>query len=87
MSEEPQEVVPKIRSAFYIDGFNLYHAIDEFKEPFLKWISYWTLAQILIPQKTEILVSVIWCTANRKDDYNKSVRHRAMRKAQNYMVF
>jgi hypothetical protein len=82
LSEEPQEVVPKIRSAFYIDGFNLYHAIDEFNEPFLKWISYWTLAQILIPKKTEILVSVIWCTANRKDDYKKSFRHKAMRTAQ-----
>lgn len=82
MSEEPQGAVPKIRSAFYIDGFNLYHAIDELKEPFLKWISYWTLAQIIIPKNTEVLVSVTWCTANRKDDYGKFSRHKIMKDAQ-----
>ena len=29
----------KVRAAFYIDGFNLYHAIDRMGQPHLKWLN------------------------------------------------
>ncbi|MBN8690243.1 MAG: NYN domain-containing protein [Armatimonadetes bacterium] len=33
-----------MRAGFYIDGFNLYHAIDELKAPNLKWVCYREIA-------------------------------------------
>ena len=29
----------------YIDGFNIYHAIDPIGDPKLKWLNYWTLSK------------------------------------------
>ena len=70
-----------IRAAFYIDGFNLYHAIDDLGQPHLKWLNLWALSASLIPQKSEQLVRVVWCTAIRTDDTEKMLRHRALIKA------
>ena len=50
----------KIRAAFYIDGFNLYHAIADLKEPFLKWLNLWELAATLIPRQSEEVVRVFF---------------------------
>jgi uncharacterized LabA/DUF88 family protein len=72
----------KIRAAFYIDGFNMYHAVENLGKPHLKWTSYWQLAQSIIPQKTEEVVSVTYCTAFYPGDEEKRWRHERMIGAQ-----
>lgn len=64
------------RAAFYIDGFNLYHAIDDLQQNHLKWLNMWALAELLIPSKSETLEKIVWCTAIRTDDPQKMLRHR-----------
>ncbi|MGK7654441.1 NYN domain-containing protein [Roseovarius sp. B08] len=65
-----------VSAAFYIDGFNLYHGIKDLGKDHLKWINYWKLAQLLIPQVSEELVKVVYCTAYYPDDEAKKERHR-----------
>ena len=64
------------RAAVYIDGFNLYHSIDDLGQNHLKWLNLWALGERLIPSRTQTLVKVVWCTAIRKDDVSKMLRHR-----------
>lgn len=63
------------RAALVIDGFNLYHAIDDLGENFLKWVNLWRLGEIIIPSHTESLVSVTFCTAFYPGDFGKRIRH------------
>src|SRR5664279_2305109 len=69
------------RAAFYIDGFNLYHAVDDLGQPHLKWLDLWALSERLIDPENEELVRVTWCTATLSDDVQKMLRHRAYKKA------
>lgn len=71
-----------LRSALYVDGFNMYHAIDDLKEPLLKWISYWKIGEIIIPSKSESLVKVAYCTAFYPGDSQKRWRHEQLINAQ-----
>jgi hypothetical protein len=32
----------------YIDGFNLYHAVDDLKDQSLKWLDLWALSASLL---------------------------------------
>lgn len=64
------------RAAFYIDGFNLYHAIDDLAQPHLKWLNLWKLSAMLIPQRSEQLDRVVWCTAVRTKNAAAMLRHR-----------
>ena len=52
----------KIPTITYIDGFNLYHSIDELGRPELKWLNLWSLAESLI-RKNEELVEVNYFSA------------------------
>lgn len=70
-----------IRSAFYVDGFNFYHAVADLNEPFLKWCNLRKLADILIPKQTETVVKVVYCSAYYPGDSNKRWRHEEYRKA------
>lgn len=70
-----------IRSAFYVDGFNLYHAVDDLGEQFLKWCNLWRLAEIVIPQQSETLVKVTFCTAFYPGSPDKRWRHGEFNKA------
>ncbi|MFN0262410.1 NYN domain-containing protein [Tepidamorphus sp. 3E244] len=70
-----------IRSAFYVDGFNLYHGISELNEDFLKWCNLWKLADLLIPSKSETLVKVVYCSAYYPGDSQKWWRHNEYKKA------
>lgn len=71
------------RAAFYVDGFNFYHALNDLGQPHLKWLNHWRLAEILIPTKSETLVKVAYCTAYYPD-FSKKVRHeRVVRALQN----
>ena len=64
------------RAAFYVDGYNLYHAIDDLNNPIknpqlqprgpfhhLKWLCLWTLAHRLISKGSESLQSVHYFSA------------------------
>jgi uncharacterized LabA/DUF88 family protein len=64
------------RAALYVDGFNLYHAIDDLHQNHLKWLNLWRLGELLIPSQSETLVKVVYCTAIRSDDPKKMIRHR-----------
>jgi hypothetical protein len=75
LNTQDQEEQKEIRAAFFIDGFNLYHAIDDLEQPHLKWISYSSLAKILLPKRTQVLVGVTWCTAYYPGDSKKKWRH------------
>jgi uncharacterized LabA/DUF88 family protein len=70
-----------MRAAFYIDGFNLYHPINDLNQPHLKWLNLWDLAQLLIPPQSETLVRVVFGTAIVTQDYNKIARHQQYMKA------
>ena len=70
-----------IRSAFYVDGFNLYHAVADLGEPFLKWCNLWRLAETLIPSQSEELVKVTFCTAFYPGSERKRWRHGEYNKA------
>lgn len=38
----------------YIDGFNLYHAIDELNRPHLKWLNLWALAETILREEERL---------------------------------
>lgn len=63
------------RAALYVDGFNLYHAVKDLNEQFLKWCNLWRLGELIIPAKTEKLVKVVFCTAYYPGDSKKRWRH------------
>ncbi|MGE0239893.1 MAG: NYN domain-containing protein [Parvibaculaceae bacterium] len=65
-----------LKAAFYYDGFNLYHAISDLGESYLKWCNLWELAERLIPKQTEELVKVVFCTAFYPGDERKKWRHQ-----------
>ena len=66
------------RAAFYFDGFNLYHAVDAYKRPYLKWLNLKALARAIAP-KAEAVKRVVWCSAFRPQSKSKLNRH------ENYM--
>lgn len=47
----------------FIDGFNLYHAINRLKTPHLKWLNLWSLSSVFIRPKSQKLVDVIYFSA------------------------
>ena len=64
-----------IRSALYVDGFNLYHAVADLEAQFLKWCNLWRLGEIIIPSTSEKLVKVVFCSAYYPGDSQKRWRH------------
>ncbi len=48
---------------FFIDGLNIYHAIDELDLPHLKWLCLQKLARSIIPQQSEQVEAVIYFSA------------------------
>ncbi len=78
MGDDSQEENTLARAALYIDGFNLYHAVNDIGLPYLKWCNFWKLASILIPKRDERLVRVVFCTAYYPGDHSKKVRHKRL---------
>lgn len=67
------------RVIVYIDGFNLYHAIDDLQKPHLKWLDLWKLSTKLI-RPTETLCAVKYFTAYatwRPESYRRHERYVA----------
>src|ERR1700750_2101613 len=68
------------RAAFYIDGFNLYHAVDAYKRPYLKWLNLKALGRAIAPS-SEVVKRVVWCSAVRPQNRGKVKRHENYIKA------
>lgn len=71
----------KKRAALYIDGFNLYHAVDELGFNHLKWRNFWRLGEMILPSQDEVLVKAVFCTAFYPGDFKKNIRHQAFNDA------
>jgi hypothetical protein len=63
------------RAAMYVDGFNLYHAIDEMDRSYLKWLDLKQLARVIAP-RSEVIRKVVWCTAFRPQGRGKIQRQQ-----------
>lgn len=60
----------------YIDGFNLYHAIDNLHKPWLKWVDLYSLCGGLL-RDGETLIAVKYFSAFATWMPERYVRHRA----------
>lgn len=70
----PFSLETPFRVGWYIDGFNLYHAVDALNEPALKWLNVHSLAaSYLRPNQT--LERVVFSTAYNTWDAGKRERH------------
>ncbi len=77
MVEENNTESTPLRAALYIDGFNIYHPLHEFGEPFLKWLNIWKLGETIIPSLSQRLVIVKYFSALRPDRGGSKDRHNA----------
>ena len=64
----------------YIDGFNLYHAIDDLGDPKLKWLDLWCLSKSLL-REGEVLKAVKYFSAFQTRRQDAYARHRTYVKA------
>ncbi len=53
----------RTRVISFIDGFNLYHAIDKLQRPELKWVNLKALSQIFLKSYSEELIEVFYFSA------------------------
>jgi hypothetical protein len=75
-----------MRIIAYIDGFNLYHAIDDLRRPALKWLDLWALAASLArPGETVTEVNYFSAYATwlpgaqkRHDEYVTALQHQGV---------
>lgn len=63
-----------MKTAFYVDGFNLYHAVDALDEPTLKWLDVRSLASSYLKEH-DTLERVVFFTAFNTWDPGKRQRH------------
>ena len=64
------------RAAFYVDGFNLYHAIEMTGYPHLHWLDLRQLAKSILP-KDQVLKRTTWCSAFRPGNRAQLLKHEA----------
>lgn len=74
--------MPRERVAVYVDGFNLYHALDDLQDPRLKWLNLKRLADLLVSRRSQQVVLVRYFTAFANhfaptSERDKLLRHRA----------
>ena len=67
------------RTIVYIDGFNLYHAVCDLREPHLKWLDLWSLSEKILV-RDQALVAVKYFTAYA------TWRHASYRRHQRYVA-
>jgi uncharacterized LabA/DUF88 family protein len=65
----------------YVDGFNLYHAIDNLNINHLKWVDLRSLATAFIKPSKEILTDVFYFTAYATWRPESMIKHREYIKA------
>ena len=69
--------LPMNRVVCLVDGFNLYHALDALRKPWLKWLDLWSLAQRHTRPRSETLEAVYYFSAYAYWLPGPSKRHRA----------
>lgn len=75
--------MPKRRVSVYIDGFNLYHAVDALSEDHLKWLDLRKLSKTLV-RSGEVVTCVKYFSAYatwREDSYRRHQTYVAALKA------
>lgn len=65
-----------MRGALYVDGYNLYHAIDDLDQPYLKWLNLRKLGELLARGHSKTIERVVYCTAFFPGDHGKKTRHQ-----------
>lgn len=65
------------RTLFFIDGFNVYHAIKNPRLGKYRWLNYWELATRFL-QPNDQLNGVLYFTAYPPWDINKRNRHKRL---------
>ncbi len=65
------------RGGLFVDGFNLYHAIDDLREPYLKWVSLRRLGERAAKQFSATIHEIVFCTAFFPGDFGKRKRHES----------
>lgn len=70
-----------MRGAVYIDGFNLYHALDDLGQQHLKWLNLWRLSELIARGHATTIQEVVYCSAYFPGDHGKKVRHTAYKEA------
>lgn len=53
----------RLRVSVFVDGFNLYHAIDELGQNYLKWLDLRNLSNALVHPQQEVLNDVFYFSA------------------------
>ena len=66
----------KCRVICYIDGFNLYHSIDDLQRPHLKWLDLWALSDSML-RSGEQLIEVKYFSAFARWLPSPYRRHRS----------
>lgn len=66
-----------MRGAVYYDGFNMYHAVDDLGQPYLKWCNLRTLGELIARGHATTIERAVFCTAYFPGDHGKRVRHEA----------
>jgi len=64
------------RAAVYVDGFNLFHAIDDLGPDYLKWVDLTALSRLIAP-RSQAIRRVTWVTAFRPQAKALTERHQA----------
>lgn len=70
-----------LRGAIYCDGFNMYHAVDDLHQPYLKWCNLHRLGSLIARGHAKSIEKAVFCTAYFPGDHGKRVRHEAFVKA------
>lgn len=72
------ETVEKLRTVFFIDGYNLYHGVDKLNEDHLKWLDLRELCQIFAPSGSHDIKDVLFFSAHpkwRKEEYHNHMKY------------
>jgi hypothetical protein len=64
------------RAAVYVDGFNLFHAIDGLDRAYLKWLDLNALGRLIAP-RSQVVRRVTWVTAFRPQPRHQLALHQA----------
>lgn len=77
MRQKPQEIKPLTLAltSLYVDGFNLYHAIDALGVPHLKWVNLKALAATFL-RPGDSIHEVVYFSALMTWDQGKQARHK-----------
>jgi hypothetical protein len=68
------------RAMLYVDGFNLFHAVQDLGAEHLKWLDLKALARQIAPP-SEAVRGVVWCTAFRPTGRKVEGHHELYRDA------